>query len=219
MPFHSYRSLSVTNHDCPHRNITAPIESTPRRSQTVLQHVAHPPTRKRRRSPVENTGNRRRRVETEMLTPAQPLIDAYNNRKSASAQFPPKITPLHIQEAMRRYEQVIEDACAEVEASCASCGEFKAKKELCHIDGSSVYLMSRGQERSTTDGGMMSGKARDSVSRYQITGPLVTTLPLAHQALSQQAQTVCRHLVAFVLRYYSGHEMTISVGILAAVTY
>jgi hypothetical protein len=46
-----------------------------------------------------------------MPAPAQALIDAYNKRKAASAQFPPKITPLHIREAMRRYEQVIEDAC------------------------------------------------------------------------------------------------------------
>ena len=68
-----------------------------------------------------------------MPTPAQPLIDAYNKRKAASAQFPPKITPLHIRESMRRYERVIEDACAEVEALCASWGEFKAKKELRHI--------------------------------------------------------------------------------------
>jgi hypothetical protein len=44
---------------------------------------------------------------------------------------------------MRRYEQVIEDACAGVEASCASCGEFKAKAELRQIprDDHRLHLM------------------------------------------------------------------------------
>jgi hypothetical protein len=60
-------------------------------------------------------------------TPARSLANDYNKRKAATARFPPKITPLHIRAAMRRYEQVIQDACADVETSCASCGEFMAK--------------------------------------------------------------------------------------------
>jgi hypothetical protein len=37
---------------------------------------------------------------------------------------------------MRRYEQVVQDACAGVETSCASCGEFiaKAESKLIHVD-------------------------------------------------------------------------------------
>ena len=92
---------------------------------------------------MENTRNWQRRVGTEMPTPAQALISDYNKRKAASAQFPPKITASHIQDAMRRYEQIIKEACAEVEASCASCGEFKAKKELRLIprDDGRLHLM------------------------------------------------------------------------------
>ena len=75
-----------------------------------------------------------------MPTPTQALIDGYNKRKAASAQFPPRITPSHIQDAMRRYEQVIEEACAEVEASCASCVGSKQKRS-CGCDDGRLHLM------------------------------------------------------------------------------
>jgi len=44
---------------------------------------------------------------------------------------------------MRRYEQVVQDACASVETSCASCGEFmsKAESELISIDDDRLYSM------------------------------------------------------------------------------
>lgn len=44
---------------------------------------------------------------------------------------------------MHRYEQVIEDACAAVEASCASCGEFVAKAEsrLIPVDDNRLHIM------------------------------------------------------------------------------
>ena len=44
---------------------------------------------------------------------------------------------------MRRYEQVIQEACASVETSCASCGEFmtQAESELISIDDDRLYSM------------------------------------------------------------------------------
>ena len=44
---------------------------------------------------------------------------------------------------MRRYEQVVQDACASVETSCASCGEFMAKagSELISVDDDRLYSM------------------------------------------------------------------------------
>ena len=45
----------------------------------------------------------------------------------ATASFPPKASPQRIRDAMYKYEQIIEDACAAVETSCASCGRFLAK--------------------------------------------------------------------------------------------
>ena len=44
---------------------------------------------------------------------------------------------------MRRYEQVIQDTCAGVETSCASCGEFmaKAESELIPVDDDRLRLM------------------------------------------------------------------------------
>lgn len=107
---------------------------------TVQNHVTHPPIKqKRRRSP--SVGNARSKRQKPI--PAQPLIDAYNKRKAASTRFPPKITPRHLHKAMQRQEQLIEKACAEVEASCASCGEFKAKTELRHVpcDDERLHLM------------------------------------------------------------------------------
>jgi hypothetical protein len=51
----------------------------------------------------------------------------YKRRKKATASFPPKASPQRIRDAMYKYEQIIEDACAAVETSCASCGTFLAK--------------------------------------------------------------------------------------------
>jgi hypothetical protein len=44
---------------------------------------------------------------------------------------------------MGRYEQIVEDACASVETSCASCGEFMAKDKLYLIplDDDRLYSM------------------------------------------------------------------------------
>jgi uncharacterized protein DUF6570 len=67
---------------------------------------------------------KRRKVEAARLIPAQTLINNYKRRKEATARFPFKIKPRHIRTAMRRYEQILQDACMEVENSCASCGEF-----------------------------------------------------------------------------------------------
>jgi hypothetical protein len=72
---------------------------------------------------------KRRRVEARW-SPSQSLVDAYLKRKDATAGFPPNLTAKDIRTAMRRYEQIVEDACAAVETSCASCGEFAAKAEL-----------------------------------------------------------------------------------------
>src|SRR6267378_2033232 len=67
---------------------------------------------------------KRRKVEAARLIPAQTLINNYKRRKEATARFPFKIKPRHIRTAMRRYEQILQDACVDVENSCASCGEF-----------------------------------------------------------------------------------------------
>ena len=74
--------------------------------------------------PIATQQRKRRKVEAARLIPAQTLIDNYNRRKDATARFPFKIKPRHIRAAMRRYEQILQDACKEVETSCASCGEF-----------------------------------------------------------------------------------------------
>ena len=44
---------------------------------------------------------------------------------------------------MRRYEQVVQEACAGVETSCASCGEFMAKagSKLIPVDDDRVHSM------------------------------------------------------------------------------
>jgi hypothetical protein len=86
---------------------------------------------------------KRRRVEAERRTPSQSLIDAYLKRKAATSLFPPNITAEHIRAAMRRYEEVVEDACAGVETSCASCGQFMAKADsgLIPVDDERLRLM------------------------------------------------------------------------------
>jgi hypothetical protein len=133
----SWRNLTVKGH------VSAPIttqrELLQQRSRrpfslTAPEHISAPITsasnlsqqRKRRpyHTPTQNGPSRRRKVEAVRLIPAQALIDDYNRRKEATARFPSKITPQHIRTAMRRYEQILQDACVEVENSCASCGEF-----------------------------------------------------------------------------------------------
>ena len=82
----------------------------------------------KRHAPAESGRRRRRKVEAERPSPAQSLIDAYKRREDATTRrFPPEVTSQDIRAAMQRYEQVIQDACAEVENSCASCGEFGAE--------------------------------------------------------------------------------------------
>jgi hypothetical protein len=99
--------------------------------------------RKRCRKTSPDSPHYRRRLEADALTPARSLIDDYNKRKAATARFPPKITSQHIRKAMRRYERVVEDACAGVETSCASCGEFMAKddSELIPLDDDRLRLL------------------------------------------------------------------------------
>jgi hypothetical protein len=92
---------------------------------TVLNHVPHPP-----RAPPQRKRRRIAEPQGSQADPAQLLVDEYNARLSATAQFPLKITSRHIRAAMRRYEKVIENARAEVEVSCASCGEFPARTTL-----------------------------------------------------------------------------------------
>src|SRR5271163_572194 len=125
-----------------------PVQGDHWTSHTVHGHISAPVAtqRKRHRNPSSDSPHhataRRRRVEAEP-TPTQSLIDAYNERKAATARFPPKITSTHIRAAMRMYEQVIQDACEGVEASCASCGEFvaKAEAELIPIDDDRLRSM------------------------------------------------------------------------------
>ena len=82
----------------------------------------------KRHAPAESGRRRRRKVEAERPSPAQSLIDAYKRREDATTRrFPPEVTSQDIRAAMQRYEQVIQDACAEVENSCASCREFGAE--------------------------------------------------------------------------------------------
>ncbi len=118
--------------DSPRRHISDPIKGDRWRYQTVYGHISTPVITQSQRLQQR----KRRRVEEDPPTPARSFIEDYNKRKAATARFPPKITPQHIRAAMRKYEQVIEDACKGVEASCASCGEFiaKAGSELIPVD-------------------------------------------------------------------------------------
>ena len=92
---------------------------------------------------ITSPQKKRRKVEAEPPAPTRSLFDGYNKRKAATARFPPKITSLHIRAAMRKYEQVVQNACAGVETSCASCGEFMAKadSELTPIDDDRLRSM------------------------------------------------------------------------------
>ena len=104
-------------------------QTPPYQFRSVHGHISTLQQKKRHRNPSPQSGRsrRRRRVEADSPISTQSLIDAYNSRKAATALFPPKITPQHIRAAMRRYEQVIQDACANVENSCVSCGEFGSR--------------------------------------------------------------------------------------------
>src|SRR5712664_4206573 len=105
-----WKNLTVKGH------VSAPIIPPSILAQQRKHRAYHTPTR--------NGPSRRRKVEAVRLIPAQALIDNYNRRKEATARFPFKIKPRHIRTAMRRYEQILQDACVDVENSCASCGEF-----------------------------------------------------------------------------------------------
>ncbi|KAN0072900.1 hypothetical protein V8E54_000487 [Elaphomyces granulatus] len=65
---------------------------------------------------------KRRRAQTEhsdtAFNPVGTLVETYKRRKKATASFPPKASPQQIRDAMYKYEQIIEDACAAVETSC-----------------------------------------------------------------------------------------------------
>jgi len=120
-----WRNVTVENH------VSAPVtirrELFRRRPArlTALGHISVPiisPS-----NPIVTQRTKRRKVEAVRLIPSQTLIDNYNRRKQATARFPYKITPHHIRTAMRRQEQILQDACEEVETSCASCGEFGSK--------------------------------------------------------------------------------------------
>jgi len=117
-PRQQYQSQTVQGH------ITHPLRQQ-YHSQSVHGHISTPVTtrskisqqRKRHQDPSPQSGrSRRRRVEADSPTPAQSLIDNYNKRKAATTRFPPKITPLHIRAAMRRYEELVQDAYADVES-------------------------------------------------------------------------------------------------------
>ena len=115
-------SSSAIITDCTRRRLSMAIDGE-------SSHPARPLQRKRRRLASPDAD----RVGAERPTPAQSLIDDYNTRRSATDRFPPKITSRDIREAMQRYENVIEEACAGVEASCASCGEFSTRTTLHRI--------------------------------------------------------------------------------------
>ena len=146
----TYKSRTV--HDHISTPVTSPFQTLQQtyKSQTVRGHISTPVAtrpqtlqqRKRHRhssidSPhytVAQSGrSQRRRVEPESPTPTRFLTNDYNKRKAATARFPPKITARHLRVAMRRYEQVVQNACTAVETSCASCGEFMAKAESAWI--------------------------------------------------------------------------------------
>jgi hypothetical protein len=93
------------------------------RNRVVQGHTSTPITTQ----PQINQQRKRQRVNSERASPVQSLIDGYHRREAATARFPPKISQHHIRSAMRRYEDVIQDACISIENSCASCGEFGSK--------------------------------------------------------------------------------------------
>jgi len=92
-----WKNLTVKGH------VSAPIIPPSILAQQRKHRAYHTPTR--------NGPSRRRKVEAVRLIPAQALIDNYNRRKEATARFPFKIKPRHIRTAMRRYEQILQDAC------------------------------------------------------------------------------------------------------------
>jgi len=147
-----YTLVPITGNAWRHQTVRGHISHPPRefRGRTVHGHISVPSIPRasarsnhltpsqtfqqgKRRNPSTDSSShgiaqsgrgRRRRVEAERLAPTRSLIDDYKKRKAATARFPPKITSVHIGTAMRRYEQVVQNACADVETSCASCGEF-----------------------------------------------------------------------------------------------
>jgi hypothetical protein len=112
-------------------HVLAPVITPSNLAQQRKRQAHHAPTQRNR--------NLRRKIKAEHLMPTQLLIDNYCKRKAATGRFPCKITPGHIRDSMRRYEQILEKACAEVERSCASCGEFGS--ELIIVKKDQVYSM------------------------------------------------------------------------------
>jgi hypothetical protein len=145
----------------PSRFKLVPVKGDRWRNQTVQGHIAAPVVTKsvrlrqrtRHRDPEHGSARsvqghistpvttqadlsrqkKRRRVVLERPIPVQLLVNDYNRRKVATAHFPPKITARQIRAAMKRYETIIEDARAGVQAACASCGEFSARTALHRI--------------------------------------------------------------------------------------
>ena len=89
--------------------------------------VSQQEKRRAHHAPAESGRRRRQKVEAERPSPAQSLIDAYKRRQDATCRFPLEVSARDIRASVQRYEQIIQDAWAEVENSCASCGEFGAE--------------------------------------------------------------------------------------------
>jgi hypothetical protein len=103
-------------------------------------------------------------VEAEPPIPTRSLINDYNKLKAATARFPPEIIPLHIPAAMRRYEQIVQDAYADVDTSYALCGEFMAKagSELIPVDDDRLRSM------KPTEGMVQLDKCSITDGSYQV---------------------------------------------------
>ena len=70
----------------------------------ALDHITPLQRKRHQESSPSHVIARRRKVEAEPPAPTRSLVHDYNKRKAATSRFPPKITPLHIRAAMRRYE-------------------------------------------------------------------------------------------------------------------
>jgi hypothetical protein len=97
---------------------------------------------------------------------------------------------------MRRYEQVIQDACAGVETSCASCGEFMAK------DGSELIPVDDDRLRSmmSTEGGIQLDNCSIVDGCYRLCKPCFNALNGGRipkfSALNAVNVTMCQHYPA-----------------------
>src|SRR5579871_3512422 len=172
-----------------HGHISTPVTAP---SEILQQRKRH------RNSSPQSSRHQRRRIKTDTPTLAQSLINNYNKRKTATTHFPPKITSQHIRAAMRRYEQVIEDACAAVETSCASCGEFLAKagseRELIPIRDDRLHSM------KSADGVIQLDNCSIANESYQFCKPCFNALngnrTPKFSALNAVNVTMCQHYPA-----------------------